>query len=134
MEGDPRINTCSNIFSGVPELGEVCKAIVESHEDILMAALLNKEEAVDFYVRTGLPVPDDFRTENMIIQTQLVVSMVKENQDFLGELSFIYMHMGKADVLHVPVPMGRVLAVVIKPQKVANQVISAVLEKVNKLS
>ncbi len=118
----------------MPALGEVCRAIVESHKDILIAALLDKEEAVDFYVRPGMPVPDDFRTENMIIQTQLVVSIVKQNQDYLGDLSFIHIRMGKADVLHVPVRLSRVLVAVIKPQKVTSKVVAAVLEGIKKLS
>lgn len=116
------------------ELGEVCKAIVKSHKDILTAVIIDGEEAVDFYVRPRTPIPDDFRTRKMIIQTQWVVSIIKQSQDYLGELSFTHIHMGWADVLHVPLGHAKVLAVVIKPQKVNNDIITKVLEAKRKIA
>jgi hypothetical protein len=116
----------------VPHLGDVCKAIVESHEDVLIAAILDKEEAVDFYVRPDTPVPDDFRTQNLIVQTQLVVSTVKQTQDYLGEFLFNHIHMGHVDVLHIPLGPSRVLVAVIKPQKVDNDVVATVVEGAKK--
>lgn len=107
---------------------KICRDIVESHDDILIAALLEKEDAVDFYVRPGTPVPDDFRTGNMILQTQLVVSTIRQNEDYLGRLSFNHVHMGKADVLHFPLGNARILVVVVKPQQVRDSPVNKVLE------
>ena len=94
----------------------------------MIAALLEKEDTLDFYVRPGTPVPDDFRTGNMILQTQLVVSTIKQNEDYLGKLSFNHIHMGNADILHFPLSGGRVLVVVLKQQKIKDNPVNKVLE------
>jgi hypothetical protein len=53
-----------------------CESIVESNEKIVIAALLDGESAVDWYVRKGTPVPNEETWKQMIIKVQIIVSML----------------------------------------------------------
>lgn len=91
----------------------VCERIVKLDPQILIAALINeKGESKDWYVRQGVAVQDDTRSEKMAQQTLIMMSIVRTAADYLGEVQYIHTRMSKMDVIHFGYGKG-VMAVVL---------------------
>ena len=102
--------------------------MAEQHEDILIVAVLQNDKAPDWYVKPGIPVPTESRYANMIIQTQLIISIIKNNQDYLGKLEHVFVSQGMVDVALFPLKENEVVCVVMKKQAMNSPVMRNVSE------
>lgn len=93
---------------------DVCERIVRLDPQILIAALIDeKGQSKDWYVKQGVPVPDDTRSEKMAQQTLIMMSIVRTAKDYLGEVEYIHTRMSKMDVIHFSAYGKGVMAVVL---------------------
>jgi hypothetical protein len=65
------------------------ESLVKPHEEILIAALLEGEKPLDWYVRKGMPVPTEETWKQMITKVQILMSMVKNTKGYLGEFEHV---------------------------------------------
>lgn len=90
--------------------------LVKSHNDILIAALLEAEKPLDWYVGEGMPVPNEETWRQMIIKVQLIMSMVKDASGYLGDFKHLSVQHELAVVRLFPVGRKKVLCIVSKPE------------------
>jgi hypothetical protein len=105
----------------------LCKSIVDTSEEILLACLIDGDEISDLYMRENIPVLNYRASEVVLTQTRVIMSIVLANQEYMGKLKFIHYHMENADGLHFSLGRGRILSVMLKPQAVNNNVIDGIL-------
>ena len=79
---------------------EFCARVAKVHRNITITAWLHKGKAVAWYVAPEVPVPGEERHEIMGIQTEIVRSILKTNEDYFGRARYIMMSMENADVFH----------------------------------
>lgn len=82
---------------------KICESIAGEDGKILIAALLEDSSMISWYVRPKTPVPNEERQAIMAIQAQLVTSIVKNNEDYLGKVGFAMVRQEMADVFLFPV-------------------------------
>jgi len=96
-----------------------CESIVNYDKNILIASLLQNSDSIGWFVRPGIPLPNEDATAVKVIQTQLVTSVIKENESYLGKVRYILVHQDLADVILFPRNNRTVLCLVVaKPYKV----------------
>jgi len=64
--------------------------------------MINGSETTGRYVKPGIQVPDDSMAINKRTQTEIVSSIVKENEDYLGKVSFVLVRQQIADIILFP--------------------------------
>lgn len=111
----------------------ISRKLVELDDDILIACIIDDGHAIDYFVRSGVPVPDEWRSSNLSVQTALIMSMVMQSQDYLGRLKFIHFHMERVDVLHFALSEKKILVVVIQPQTLDGRLVSMIHDHVKTL-
>lgn len=111
----------------------LARAIVEASEDILLACVIDKDKASDVYMRPGIPLPKEWRSNQMLSQTRVLMSIVLTGQDYMGKLRFVHLRMEYVDGLHFSLEDDKVLVVLLKPRAVVNPVIERLYEKLKKL-
>ncbi len=94
-----------------------CETIVRSRASIVIAALLGGEKAVDWYVRKGVPVPNEETWKVMITKVQILVSMLKNSTSYLGDFNHVRVQHDMGVVYLFPIGTRKVLCVVTKPEK-----------------
>ena len=94
-----------------------CKEITLLDDSILMAAMIENANLVGSFARKPMVPPNEQRFKVLRIQTELMVSMAKNNEDFFGELGYLMFHSKLLDVFLFPVSKGKkmkILAVMAK--------------------
>lgn len=92
------------------------KLVVESDDQILIAALLEGEKPLDWHVREGLPVPNEETWKQMITKIQIMMSMVKNTKGYLGKFEQVCVKHELGVVYLFPAGMQKVLCIVAKPE------------------
>jgi hypothetical protein len=113
--------------------GLVLESLVKSHDDILIAALLEAEKPLDWYVREGMQVPKEETWRQMIIKVQILMSMVKDASGYLGDFKHMSVQHDLAVVHLFPVGRQKVLCVVSKPESESKLIalVRRFIEKIN---
>ncbi len=93
------------IFSSAVGAVEQCQDIVQLHKSILLAAIIENANLLGSYFRRPMVPPNEERFKVLRIQTELMVSMAKNNEDFFGELGYLMFHSKLLDVFLFP--LGR---------------------------
>lgn len=118
----------SNLLAGT------CKILVELDDNILLAAIIEKGNVIDYYGRPGLPLPNESRAGELATQTTLVMSMILKGQDYMGKLRFVHFHMEYVDGLHFSLEGGKILAIMITPQIISGGLVQMIYDKVQNLT
>lgn len=111
----------------------LARAIVETNEDILLACVIDGNRAEDVYIRPGIPLPNGWRSKQLLLHTRILMSIVLTGQDYMGKLKFVHIRMKNADGLHFSLGGEKIFAVMLKPQPVMNPIIETLHEKLEKL-
>ena len=80
--------------------------------------------------------PNEHRFKVLRIQTELMLSMAKNNEDFFGELSYLMFHSQLLDMFLFPLGKGRklkLLAVAVKRPYEHDQIARKVLGRLSKI-
>ena len=98
---------------------KICESIAWVDNKIVITALLEDSSAVSWYVRPKTLPPNEERQETMAIQAQLITSIVRNNENYLGSVGFTMIRQEMAEVFLFPVhgKRRRVFCVVVaRPQ------------------
>ena len=101
------------------------ESLVKPHEEILIAALLEGEKSLDWYVRKGMPVPTEEIWKQMIVQVQILMSMLKNTKGYLGKFEHVCVQHELGVVYLFPVGMQKALCIVTQPGP-ENKIVSVV--------
>ncbi|HLG36760.1 MAG TPA: hypothetical protein VI338_01385 [Nitrososphaera sp.] len=115
---------------------EHCKDIVELDKSILLVALIENANLLGSYFKKPMVPPNEQRFKVLRIQTELMVSMAKNNEDFFGELSYLMFHSKLLDVFLFPVGKSRklkLLAVAVKRPYDHDQIAKKILGKLSRM-
>ena len=82
---------------------KICESIAAIDGNVLITALLEDSSTLSWYVKPRTPLPNEERQAAMAIQAQLVTSIVRNNEDYLGKVSFTMVRQELADIFLFPV-------------------------------
>ncbi|MGI0025654.1 MAG: hypothetical protein ACREA4_11000 [Nitrososphaera sp.] len=115
---------------------EHCKDIVQLHKSILLAAIIENANLLGSYFRRPMVPPNEQRFKVLRIQTELMVSMAKNNEDFFGELEYLMFHSKLLDVFLFPLGRGRslkILTVAVKRPYDHQEIAKLIRSRANKI-
>jgi hypothetical protein len=95
---------------------EDCKEIGQLDDSILLAAVIENAVLLGSYFKKPMALPNDQKFKVLRIQSELMVSMAKNNEDFFGELGYLMFHSKLLDMFLFPLKgrKTRILAVAVK--------------------
>lgn len=99
------------------EFEKLCREICELDRSILFAAAIEDAELLCSHFKKPMAPPNERRFRVLRIQTELMLSMAMENEDFFGDVSYLMFHSKLLDVFLFPLGKGRkrrILAVGLK--------------------
>ncbi|AIF82326.1 hypothetical protein NTE_00244 [Candidatus Nitrososphaera evergladensis SR1] len=109
------------------------ESIVKSDEDVLIAALLEADEPVDWYVREGTPVPNEQTWKQLAFRAQIVTSMTESARDYLGDLEYVSASYKFGQVFLFPTGVQKVLCLVTKSGKQKIGLIENIQQRITKM-
>ncbi len=115
---------------------EYCRDIVDLDKSILLAAIIENANLLGSYFKKPMVPPNEQRFKVFRIQTELMVSMAKNNEDFFGEMSYLMFHSKLLDVFLFPDGKARslkLLAVAVKRPYDHEQIAKKILGKVSRI-
>lgn len=111
---------------------ESCARIAKVHPNIVITAWLRKNKAVAWHVAPGFPAPSADRHDIMGLQTEIIKSILKTNEEYFGKASYIMMSLENVDVFHF---IGKEpdygLSVVVKRPYDQDALVKGVLAKIS---
>ena len=113
-----------------------CREVVELDRSILLAAIIENANLLGSYIKRPMVPPNEQRFKVFRIQTELMVSMAKNNEDFFGDLSYLMFHSKLLDVFLFPIGRSRrlkLLAVALKRPYDHDLIARKILAKISKL-
>ena len=102
------------VRSAVDDAFPICKEIAECDNQIIITSMLKKNESTGWYVKPKTTVPNEAASNTKIFQAELVTSIIKENESYLGKVSYIHVRQELADVILFPRPAQVVMCVVVQ--------------------
>lgn len=112
----------------------LCDSIAAVNPEVIIAAFLQGSEPTAFYVKKGTPTPDDETSRLMTLRTQLIMSMIKESEEYLGEARYVKISQEQADVyLFQAGHMRTFVAVVSRPYD-EQGLVESILQKMTSAS
>jgi hypothetical protein len=115
---------------------EQCREIVELDKSILLAAVIENADLLGCFFKKPMVPPNEHRFKVLRIQTELMLSMAKHNEDFFGELSYLMFHSQLLDMFLFPLGKGRklkLLAVAVKRPYEHDQIAKKVLGRLSRI-
>jgi len=109
------------------------ESLVKSDEDILIAALLEADEPVDWYVREGTPVPNEQAWRQLAFRAQMVTSMTESARDYLGDLEYVNASYKFGQVFLIPTGVQKVLCLVVKSGKQKISLVENIQQRIPKM-
>lgn len=83
---------------------DVCKAVAEMQDNILGAGIIEKLQLATMYAKPKVPLPREEEFRLMLAQSEVLVSIVRTNEDFFGRFRHIVISYGNSDVVLFPFP------------------------------
>lgn len=93
-------------------MGRVCEALANLHEDILMVAVMDGENASDVYLKQGVPFPQEQAWKQMILKMQIMTSLARNTKSFLGAFDHLHLRHEFGDIFVFPIGVEKVLFIV----------------------
>lgn len=115
---------------------EHCREIVGLDKSILFAAIVENANLLGSYFKKPMVPPNEERFKVLRVQTELMVSMAKNNEDFFGELSYLMFHSKLLDVFLFPIGKSRklkLLAVALKRPYDHDLIVEKIIGRMSKL-
>lgn len=83
---------------------DICEDVIHGEEAILATAILEADSALSWAVKPEMPELDEHHQRVMSIEVNIIMTLVKKNQDYLGAMDFVMVRQKMADVFLFPVP------------------------------
>ncbi|HKU48832.1 MAG TPA: hypothetical protein VJP79_02680 [Nitrososphaera sp.] len=109
---------------------------MELDKSILLAAIIENANLLGSYFKKPMVPPNEQRFKVLRIQTELMVSMAKHNEDFFGELSYLMFHSSLLDIFLFPIGRARklkLLAAAVKRPYNHDLIAKKILNKISKM-
>jgi hypothetical protein len=110
-----------------------CESVAQTDEHILITSLINGLKNIAHYVKPGTQVPNDSVAANKRIQAAIVASTVKENESYLGKVSFVLVRQEMADVILFPRSPEGIFCVVARRPYDLDKMTTSILEALQAL-
>lgn len=91
-----------------------CESVARRHEQIIIAAMVKEGESIGWFVKPGVPVPNESASAMKVVQTEIVTSIIKQNESYLGKVSYIHVKQELADVILFPLLDRTVFCIVLQ--------------------
>lgn len=88
-----------------------CRKVCMLDDRILLVAIIENASLLGMYSKKPMAPPNERRFKVLRIQTELMVSMAKNNEDFFGELGYLMFHSRHLDMFLFPMSRGRKLRI-----------------------
>jgi hypothetical protein len=111
-----------------------CESVARRHEQIIIAAMVKGEESTGWFVKPGVPVPNESASAMKIVQTEIVASIIKQNESYLGKVNYIHVKQELADVILFPLRDLMVFCIVLQRPYDLDEVTSMVSESLKAYS
>jgi hypothetical protein len=108
-----------------------CEAVAKDNKQILITTMIKSSKAEGWYVKPGTPVPNDSAAATKRIQTEIIASIAKENEDYLGKVNFILVRQELADVILFPRSPKIVFCIVVQRPYDLDRLTESVLIKLD---
>jgi hypothetical protein len=108
---------------------KLCESVAAENASVLITSFLQEEETIAFHVKKGIPVPDQRVVPGMIFRTQLIMSMIKDGGDYLGELRYVKVSQSDADILLFSMGAMRVFIVVAARPYNEDKLVGSIMRK-----
>ncbi|AIC15102.1 hypothetical protein NVIE_008790 [Nitrososphaera viennensis EN76] len=72
------------------------------HQNIAIAAWLEKGKAIAWYVAPEIPIPAEDKQVSMGIQAELIKPILKTNEDYFGKNRYMMLSQENADMFMFP--------------------------------
>ena len=82
---------------------DFCKEVVSSNPSIAGAKIIQNGELVAIYTRPNTLVPSPERFGKLLLQINIIWSMIKSNEDFFGKNNSFGIYSEKSDMLFFPI-------------------------------
>ena len=115
---------------------EQCKEIVALDDNILLAAIIENATLLGLHFKKSMAPPNEQRFKVLRVQTELMISMAKNNEDYFGELEYLMFHSKLLDMFLFPLGKSRklrILAVAVKQPYSHEEITKKILGGLNKL-
>ena len=90
---------------------EQCREVCLLDDNILLAAIIENANLLGVHSKKPMAPPNEHCFKVLRIQTELMVSMAKNNEDFFGELGYMMFHSRHLDMFLFPMNRGRKLRI-----------------------
>jgi hypothetical protein len=98
----------------------------------MIVAWLKEDVAKDFFVKEGVPIPNEQAQKILALRTQLVTQIIKESDSYLGDLGYIKVCQENADVFLFYIAPLETLVVVIKSDTYNEKsIVNAIQDKIS---
>jgi len=76
--------------------------------------MVKEGESIGWFVKPGVPVPNESASALKVVQTEIVTSIIKQNESYLGKVSYIHVRQELADVILFPLRDRVVFCIVLQ--------------------
>jgi hypothetical protein len=83
---------------------DICKEFAGMDDNIVGVGIIENMKIVAAYSNGILPVPKGEKFQQMVIQSEIFISIAKSNTDFFGRLRYVSMSFETVDVLLFSLP------------------------------
>jgi hypothetical protein len=115
---------------------EQCREVCLLDNNILLAAVIENANLLGIHFKKPMAPPNEQRFKVLRIQTELMVSMAKNNEDFFGELGYLMFHSRHLDMFLFPMSKGRklrIMAVAVKQPYDHEDIVDKVMSHLNRI-
>lgn len=112
---------------------QFCKSIADIDHNILITTLLQENESIAFYVKPGVPVPDEADIPLMIVRSQVMAGIPENDKGYLGRLRYVKVSKDDADIFFFLMPSKRMFIAVINRPFDEAKIVSAIRHRIEKI-
>lgn len=115
---------------------EQCREVCLLDDNILLAAIIENANLLGVHSKKPMAPPNEHRFKVLRIQTELMISMAKNNEDFFGELGYLMFHSRHLDMFLFPMSRGRklkIMAVAVKQPYDHEDIVDRVMMHMSKM-
>ena len=86
---------------------EICKEIANLHDYILAAGVIENQQLVGRYLKDDMPQPDEERLRLIFAQPEIILNILRTNEDYFGATSYLIICSEKFDFILFACGAGR---------------------------
>lgn len=111
-------------------LDDLCNRVCEMDEDILAVTVAEGNEPVGTCLRKGFPIPAKVRLSTMLMQVEIIFSIVRTAEDFHGRARYVTLRYDNLDehILPVDAEDRRIMIISTRPNAARAELLQRVAD------